>query len=389
MEKIEYLYDDNIYEDYTELDEYLETRFIPNYVLLKKRKNSNGEIEYFPSIRLYNIMALKLSEAELEHVMNYLKQKNIRVGGKDATFDNEFDNYDYISTYKKSALPLNLSRDETLQKIRLYKQNNDQKLREEIITYNMRLVPYVAYRYAISTGINQEELESYGYEGLILALEKFDINSGKNFDFFAIANIRYNILYGIEELLIGKRDNTYFELLKIKKEIEKKHGVTLEEEPKLIEEMINLLVEKGKIRSGYWENNREDELYYRRMINSMIIGNLSLDDEEVVEDLLASEQLIDTHDYTEKILNSFAREPLEKMLDTLTDREAEILRLRFGFDDGIPKTLDKVAEILNLNRGRVQQIEHKAIRKLRAPDRAKNLIDFYIDGETEIYKNGR
>lgn len=206
MSKIEHTpTNEKAFEDYNELDEYLETRFIPTYVLLKQRKNANGEIEHFPSIRLQHIMALKLSEAELEHVMNYLKEKNIRVGGKGATLDKEFENYDYVITYKESALPLSVPSNVTLQKIRLYKQNGDQKLREEIITDNMRLVPYVAYRYAISTNINQHELESYGYEGLILALENFDINNGSTFSVYAVAYIRGHVLMAFKKLCKEKK----------------------------------------------------------------------------------------------------------------------------------------------------------------------------------------
>ena len=109
MSKIEYSdAPEKVFENYEELDEYLEKRFIPTYVLMKRRKNIDGEIEYYPSIRLYHIMALKLSEDELEHVMEYLNQHNIRVGGKGATLDGEFENYDYVTTYKESKLPLNL-----------------------------------------------------------------------------------------------------------------------------------------------------------------------------------------------------------------------------------------------------------------------------------------
>ena len=116
MSKIEYSpANEKSFEDYSELDEYLETRFIPTYVLLKQRKNANGEIEHFPSIRLHHIMALRLSEAELEHVMNYLKEKNIRVGGKDSTLDGEFENYDYVTTYKERALPLSVPSDVNMQ----------------------------------------------------------------------------------------------------------------------------------------------------------------------------------------------------------------------------------------------------------------------------------
>lgn len=383
MSNIEYSpTNEKVFEDYEELDEYLEKRFIPTYVLLKQKKNENGEIELFPSIRLHHIMALKLSEAELEHVMNYLKEKNIRVGGKGATLDKEFDNYDYVTTYKESALPLSVPTSVTLQKIIQYKQSNDQKVREEIITDNMRLVPYVAYRYAMSTGINQHELESYGYEGLILALENFDVSYGCTFATYAIGYIRGHILSGIQETLIGKKDNFYYDYVNAKNAVEKECGTTLTETPKLIEEVIDLLVATGKIR-----NNDEAKEYARRRITSLTIGNVSLDDEEMLEELITSGQLVDTHDYEEEVLSTVSKEILEKMLDTLTEREADVLRVRYGLYDGKPKTLDECAKIFGVNRERIRQIENKAIRKLRHPSRAKNLKDFYLDNNgTERYR---
>lgn len=369
MSKIEFSKtNDKVFEDYGELESYLETRFIPTYAVLKKRKKENGEIEYFPSIRLHHIMALKLSEVELEHVMNYLKENNIRVGGKGSTLDGEFDNYDYATTYKETALPLSVPANVTLQKIELYKQNNDQKLREEIITDNMRLVPYVAYRYAISTGINQHELESYGYEGLILALEKFDVNYGCTFSNYAISYIRTHILSGIEEFLIGKRDNFYYDYVKAKTAVENECGVTLAEAPELIEDVIDLLVATGKIKG-----NAGAKEYARMRITSIAIGNASLDDEETVEELLTSDQLVDTHDYAEEVLNTMSREELEQVLNTLTVREAEVLRLRFGFYDGMPKTLEEVGQMIGKPIERVRQIEAKALRKLRHPSRSRKL----------------
>lgn len=380
MSKIEYSSTNGkVFEDYKELDEYLETRFIPTYVLLKQRKNSNGEIEQFPSIRLHHIMALKLSEAELEHVMSYLKEKNIHVGGKGATLDGEFENYDYVTTYKESALPLSVSTNVTLQKIGLYKQNNDQKLREEIITDNMRLVPYVAYRYAISTSINKHELESYGYEGLILALENFDVSYGCAFSTYAVAYIRGYILGGIQELLNGKKDNFYYDYVNAKTAVENECGVTLSEAPELVEDVIDLLVATGKIKGH--DGAKE---YARMRIRSLTLGNTSLDDEEVVEELITDGQLVDTHDYAEEVINTMSKEAIEQVLDTLNVREAEILRLRFGFYDGIPKTLEEVGKVFGLTGERVRQIERKAIRKLRNPKRSKWLKDYY-DSETEKY----
>ena len=243
----------------------------------------------------------------------------------------------------------------------------------------MRLVPYVAYRYAISTSIDQHELESYGYEGLILALEKFDISYGCAFSTYAVAYIRGYILRGIQEIMLGKKNNFYYDYVNAKSAVEKEYGVTLSEEPELVEDVIDLLVATGKIKGH--EGAKE---YARMRITSMAIGNASLDDEEVAEELITSGHLVDTHDYAEEALNTASRQTLEQVLDTLTVREADVLRSRFGFYDGIPKELEEVAKEYGVTRERIRQIEAKALRKLRHPINSKKTKDL-IDFETQKY----
>ena len=142
--------------------------------------------------------------------------------------------------------------------------------------------------------------------------------------------------------------------------------------------MVDLLVATGKIKGH--DGAKE---YARMRITSMAIGNASLDDEEVVEELITDGQLVDTHDYAEEILNTMSRQVIEQALDTLSVREAEVLRLRFGFYDGIPKTLEEVGKVFNLSRDRIRQIENKAIRRLRHPSRSKDLKE--LDFETQKY----
>ena len=73
------------------------------------------------------------------------------------------------------------------------------------------------------------------------------------------------------------------------------------------------------------------------------------------------------------------REQLNEVLDTLTDREENVLRLRFGLDDGKMRTLEDVGKVFNVTRERIRQIEAKALRKLRHPSRSKQLKDFMED----------
>ncbi len=81
-------------------------------------------------------------------------------------------------------------------------------------------------------------------------------------------------------------------------------------------------------------------------------------------------------DYTTRVV---LREQLDEVLDTLTDREENVLRLRFGLDDGKMRTLEDVGKVFNVTRERIRQIEAKALRKLRHPSRSKPLRDFIED----------
>ena len=322
-------------------------------------------------------MALKLSEDELEHVMEYLNQHNIRVGGKGATLDGEFENYDYVTTYKESKLPLNLPPEETLKKISLYKQNISESLRTEIIEDNMRLVPYIAYRYSMVTGIDQHELESYGYEGLILALDKFDLNYNCPFHVYAIAYIRALILRGIQEISVNKRSKFYSDYINAKLAIENENNTTIAEKPELIDDIIDLLVATDKIGSG--EKYRQ---YAKSRIISMEFDNESLED--TLEELYDSDYLVNPHDYEEEVLNSVSNEEVRKLLKILPPREGEIIRLRYGFYDGISKTVEEISEKYGIPVDIIKSLEAKALRKLRQPKYAKKLID-YLNQETENF----
>jgi len=93
-------------------------------------------------------------------------------------------------------------------------------------------------------------------------------------------------------------------------------------------------------------------------------------------DFIEDEVIENPVDYTTRVV---LREQLDEVLDTLTDREENVLRLRFGLDDGKMRTLEDVGKVFNVTRERIRQIEAKALRKLRHPSRSKPLRDFIED----------
>ena len=378
--KIEYSSSgERIFEDYKELDKYLEKTFIPSHVIRKQRKNKDGEKENYLSVKLSMILKLKLSEAEFEHVMNYLKERNIQVSGKDAMLSGEFDNYDCVNLPKPDKLPLSAPSNIILQKIKKYKQTGNQKLREEIIEENMRLVRFVLYKYPISTKINREELEGYGYEGLILALENYDINYGYAFSTYAISYIRGYVASGINEVLLGKKDHFYIDILEAKNTVEKKAGLTILDNPNLINDIIDLLVISGKVT-----DNKLSKAAAKRKAISLFLGNISLDEEEKMDQLTSQGYLVDSHDYAEEVMNSMFKEQLLKMLDVLSEREREIIKLWSGFYVE-PKSLTQIAKIYGLSVTRIKQIRKQALKKLRNSSELQYLTSYSLDFKEEKY----
>lgn len=138
-------------------------------------------------------------------------------------------------------------------------------------------------------------------------------------------------------------------------------------EAELIEEIIT---------SGYATSAKEirhllnlGDLYLNTTSLNILIGE---DEETELEEFIPSDSSVE-----DVVEQTFLRESLENVLSTLTPREEKILRLRFGFDDGIERTLEDVGKMFNVTRERIRQIENKALRKLRHPSRTKHIRDFY------------
>ena len=243
------------------------------------------------------------------------------------------------------------------QKIAIYKQTNNQKLREEIILENMNLVRYVVYEFFNFSNIDEQELKSYGYEGLILALENYNVNYACSFTAYAISNIKGHIERGIDEVLSGKKSCFYIDALTAKNIVENDTGLTILENPNLIDDIIELLVASGRISGS--KIYRETA---RRKIISLFIGDISLDDEALIN----SSYILDENDFTDDVIDSIIKEDLiKKMLDVLSDREKNILKLLFGLYNDEAKTLAEIASIYNISRARVGLIKKRILTKLK------------------------
>lgn len=359
----------------------------------------------------HQILNIGQNDEELDFLYQWLDDNDIEIRGIDSTISGEIPNYTHIPKMGQSLTPESLD-DEEQEKLfwelsefsEKDKEDGSQAyldVRNKLIERNMKLAKWITSWKGISKiPIPLEDKYQMAYIGLANAVDKFNPSLGYKFSTYAAKAIYRRIIReAYKEDGEVKQNIVVKEQLAMIPEIEDQIFSNLGREAKPYEIADILGISLNKVRElqalrKFREKESLEQMADDRKDVETIIEDLSDGDtitESSDEAFIMDGVYIDEEDtlpegfrmkdrVQEKIMSRKLSQSVENMLETLTEREKDVLLLRFGFVDGRTRTLEEVGQRFGLGRERIRQIENKAIRKLRHPSREK-LVKDYFDGD--------
>ena len=329
------------------------------------------------------LKGLDIDSEALDDLYNHLVDANIEIKGNDEE-DDEIEDIDLekdvealtmskdvkindpVRMYLKEIGRINLLGSNEEFEYSLRAKEGDEFAKAKLAESNLRLVVSIAKRY-VGRGMQFLDLIQEGNIGLMKAVDKFDPDKGFKFSTYATWWIRQAITRSIADQARTIRVPVHMvETINKLARVQRQLTQELNREPSDEEIAKKLGITVEKVREVY--KISQDPVSLETPIGE--------EEDSHLGDFIPDAHTLGPEEYaTVEML----KEELAEVLGTLTEREEKVLRLRFGLDDGTPRTLEEVGTMFGVTRERIRQIETKALRKLRHPSRSRRLKDFLTD----------
>ena len=341
------LSDDNIKE--TDIKEIRDFSKETNDKLMKEKVfDSSVSIKVDDPVRMYlkEIGRVDLLTSEEEYELATLVDRDKKVK----------EIYDYR---RKEGIPIN--KEEMFEFEEIFRKGDF--ARKKLVEANLRLVVNIAKRY-VSRGLQFLDLIQEGNMGLIKAVGKFDYTKGFKFSTYATWWIRQAITRAIADQARTIRIPVHM-VETINKMVRTQRTLTqkLKREPTPEEVAQEMGITADRVQAI--QKTAQEPISLESPVGE--------EEDSSLGDFIPDNDILNPYEFTTK---EMLKRELNSALATLTDREEKVLRMRFGLLDGKPRTLEEVGKEFSVTRERIRQIESKAIKKLRTPNRSKKLKDF-------------
>ncbi len=342
---------------------------------LVKLGKEKGFITY--EILAKSLKGLELDSDSLDDLYNTFNQNNIAIvseedegtdGGNsllldDNTLTKDLTINDPVRMYLKEIGQIKLLTLEEESELADRIMEGDVQAKNTLAEANLRLVVSIAKRY-VGRGMLFLDLIQEGNIGLMKAVDKFDVSKGYKFSTYATWWIRQAITRAIADQARTIRVPVHMvETINKLARVQRQMTLELNREPTEEELAKKMNTSVDKIREIY--KISQDPVSLETPIGE--------EDDSHLGDFIKDERSLSPEEFA---TNEMLKDEISQVLETLTEREEKVVRLRFGLEDGKPRTLEEVGQMFGVTRERIRQIEAKALRKLRHPSRSRKLRDY-------------